>query len=70
MASERDSGAGQRMAPGSIRRTYRASSGRPVSQAERVAAAQTRVAADQKRGVVTPDWIVELASESPSASVA
>ena len=35
--------------------------GRLVSQAERVAAARTRVVVDRRRGVETPEWIVRLA---------
>lgn len=34
--------------------------GREVTTAERVAAAQARRVADQKRGLETPDWIVRL----------
>jgi hypothetical protein len=40
-----------------------ASSGRVVSQAERVAAAGARVVADRKRGMETPAWIVELSGK-------
>ena len=40
-----------------------ATSGRYVSQAERVAAARARVTADSKRGVKTETWIVELANK-------
>lgn len=38
--------------------------GRPVTRAERIAAARVRVVIDPKRGVVTPQWIVELAKQS------
>jgi hypothetical protein len=41
-----------------------ASSGRYVSQAERVAAARARVTADSKRGVTTAPWIVDLAKQA------
>jgi hypothetical protein len=40
-----------------------ASSGRFISQAERVAAARARVTADVKRGVETDPWIVDLAKK-------
>lgn len=33
----------------------------PVSAAERAAAARARVTADRRRGVETPEWIVQLA---------
>ncbi|TFD76060.1 hypothetical protein [Cryobacterium fucosi] len=33
----------------------------PISDRERVAAAQARVAADRLRGVTTEQWIVDLA---------
>lgn len=38
--------------------------GRVVSQAQRVAAARTRVVADDLRGVETAPWIVELSKKS------
>ncbi|WP_206445772.1 hypothetical protein [Agrococcus sp. KRD186] len=38
--------------------------GRPVTRAERIAAARARVTIDPKRGVETPQWIVELAKQS------
>jgi hypothetical protein len=41
-----------------------ASSGRYVSQAERIAAARARVTADAKRGVKTATWIVDLAKQA------
>lgn len=37
--------------------------GQIVSQAERIAAARTRVSADRLRGVQTAPWIVELAKQ-------
>ena len=41
-----------------------ATSGRYVSQAERIAAARARVTADQKRNVRTDAWIVDLAKKA------
>ena len=40
---------------------WRTPTGRIISHAARVAAARARCVADQKRGITTPDWIVELA---------
>lgn len=34
-----------------------------VTQAERIAAARVRVVIDPKRGVETPQWIVDLAKQ-------
>lgn len=46
-------------------KVYRSTrTGRIVSQAERIAAARTRVVADERRGVETEPWIVELARQS------
>ena len=36
----------------------------PVSNRERIAAAQARVAADKLRGIPTEQWIVDLAKAS------
>lgn len=37
---------------------------RYVTQAERIAAARVQLVVDEKRGVETPAWIVELAKQS------
>ena len=60
-------GAGAVAAPtsrGAVRKTYRsASTGRIISEEARIAAAQARVTADKKRGVVTPQWIKDIAAK-------
>jgi hypothetical protein len=48
--------------PPTVYRSVR--TGRLVSQAQRIAAARTRIVADEVRGVKTAPWIVELAKQS------
>ena len=49
-------------APTKLYRSLR--TGRVVTEAERIAAARTRVVADTRRGVKTAPWIVELSKKS------
>lgn len=51
--------------PSALEPMYRSRlTGRPVTKAERIAAARARVTIDPKRGVETPQWIVDLAKQS------
>ena len=60
-----DTATGRRETPSSRTKVYRSVlTGRVVSQGERIAAAQTRVIADKRRGVTTEQWIVNLANQS------
>lgn len=63
MEAERDESSGG--APTAPRRTvYRSRiTGEIVTQAERIAAAQARIVADEIRGIETEPWIVELAKQ-------
>ena len=64
MTEQRITGATERRsaAPAKVYRSLR--TGRIVTEAERIAAARTRVVADAKRGVKTEPWIVELSKKT------
>ena len=64
MAEQRTAGATARPSrvPTKVYRSLR--TGRIVTEAERIAAARTRVVADARRGVETEPWIVELSKKT------
>ena len=64
MAEQRQAATDSR-APSPSTPVYRSlRTGRIVSQAQRIAAAKTRIVADDLRGVETAPWIVELSKQS------